>query len=450
MKGFIFDINKCVACHACVVACSVENDLAPPVERRNIYSFNEFSHPDLAVFNLSLACNHCEEASCMEACPAGAYKRDENTGAILLDKNYCIGCSYCTWACPYDAPELNPETGTIDKCTMCYEKVTTGGKPACAQNCPTGALDWNDFNNEDMEIDQAGFPLSDNKPAIRFISKRNREKPEIAPLPVSGVSLMMSEKDFPLPDPKISLNKEWPLVIFTLMVPMLVGLLSGMITGLVFMKWWLYVVLASGGLLLSTLHLSRKGRAVYAIINLRSSWLSREILSYGIFFLLSVTYVVFEPELIWIGFIAVLFGLFCTFSMDKVYSIIQIKARAYLNSSSVFLSSLMWISLAQQEPAPLFFIVFVKMLLYLHRKVLIGINNRYSLLVSTFRLTFLALIPVILYFFTELSIWFLFFPLIFSEGIDRIEFFSEGFIKSPTRSMYDLLLKQIFANEKSK
>ena len=77
-------------------------------------------------------------------------------------------------------------------------------------------------------------------------------------------------------------------------------------------------------------------------------------------------------------------------------------------------------------------------------------NNKYSLLVSTFRLMFLALIPVILYFFTELSIWFLFFPLIFSEGIDRIEFFSEGFIKSPTRSMYDLLLKQIFANEKSK
>ncbi|MCD6597048.1 MAG: 4Fe-4S binding protein [Bacteroidales bacterium] len=450
MKGFIFDINKCVACDACIVACSVENDLAPPVERRKIYSFNEFNHPDLAAFNLSLACNHCEEASCMEACPAGAYKRDENTGAILLDKSFCIGCSYCIWACPYDAPELNLETGIIDKCTLCNEKVTNGGKPACAQNCPTGALDWNDFIDKRMEVDQAGFPFSDNKPAIRFIPKKNGDKPEIAPLPVSSGLSMFSKKDFPIPDSKISLNKEWPLIVFTLMVPLFVGLVSGMLTGLIYMKWWLYIVLAGGGLLLSTLHLGRKARAVYAIMNYRSSWLSREILSYGIFFLLSVAYVVLELEFIWIGFSAILFGLFCAFSMDKVYSIIQVKAMAYLNSSSVFLTSLMWISLAQQEPSPLFFIVFVKMALYLYRKVLIGIDNEYSLFVSTFRLTFLVIIPLILYFFTELSLWFLFFPLILGEGIDRMEFFSEGYIKSPTRSMYDLLLKQIFPNEKSK
>ncbi len=450
MKGFVFDINKCVACHACVVACSVENDLSPPVERRNVYSFNEFNHPDLAVFNLSLACNHCEEASCMEACPAGAFNRDKNTGAILLDKSFCIGCNYCTWACPYDAPKLNLDTGTIDKCTLCNEKVLAGRKPACAQNCPTGALDWNDFVDERMEKEHAGFPLSDNKPVIRFIPKRVQDKLEIAPLPVSGGLLMLSEKDLPVPDPKVSLQKEWTLVFFTLMVPLLTGMISGMLTGLIYMKWWLYVALAGGGLLLSTMHLGRKVRAIYAIRNFSSSWLSREILFYGIFFFLSVGYVVFEQEFIWIGFIAVLSGLLCAFSMDKVYSIIQASSRAYLNSSSVFLSALMWISLAQQETGPLFFIVIIKMALYLNRKILIGKNSKFSLLISALRLTFLVVIPVILYFFTELSVWFLFFPLVLGEGIDRMEFFSEGAIKSPAKSMYDLLLKQIFPNEKSK
>jgi len=450
MKGFIFDINKCVACHACVVACSVENDLPPPVERRTIHSFNEFNHPDLAVFNLSLACNHCEEASCMETCPAGAYKRDENTGAILLDNSFCIGCSYCTWTCPYDAPKLNLDTGTIDKCTLCNEKVTIGGKPACAQNCPTGALDWDDFNDEDMENDQAGFPLSDNKPAIRFIPKRHGDKLEIAPLPVSGGLSMLSEKDLPVPDPKVSLQKEWTLILFNLMVPLLTGMISGMLTGLLYMKWWLYIILAAGGLLLSTMHLERKARAVYAIRNFRSSWLSREILFYGIFFFMSVAYVVLELEFIWIGFFAVLFGLFCAFSMDKVYSIIQVKARTYLNSSSVFLSALMWISLAQQEPGPLVFIILVKMVFYIHRKISIGENSNYWLLFSALRLIFLVVLPVILYFFTDLSIWFLFFPLIIGEGIDRIEFFTEGYINSPSKSMYDLLIKQLFTNEKSK
>ena len=72
-------------------------------------TFNSEAKHLFPVINLSLACNHCESAVCMEGCPASAYSRETLTGAILLDEKKCIGCRYCQWNCPYDAPKFNSE-----------------------------------------------------------------------------------------------------------------------------------------------------------------------------------------------------------------------------------------------------------------------------------------------------------------------------------------------------
>lgn len=438
MNGFIFDINKCVACHACLVACSVENQLETPVNRRRIYAFNEIKHPDLPVFNLSLACNHCEDASCLDACPAGAYSRDLETGAVLLNEDVCMACGYCTWACPYDVPQINRNTGLIDKCTLCNEKVKGGGKPACALNCPTGALEYGELNPDIFEMNQEGFPESKNRPRIRFIPKRNTTPPEISPIPVSGGLAVLSKKDIPVPVSKISLKKEWPLIVFTLLVPLLTGLVSGFVTDRIFMRWWLYALIAGAALFLSTMHLGRKERAIYAIRNWKTSWLSREIISYSLFLLSSVLFTILDYQYLWLGIFALISGLLCTFFMDRVYHYFRFNSSALFNSSSVLLSALMWISLVQQEPGPLGFIIGIKVILYIRKKVYYDRLSITSLMVSVLRLSLLVILPAFLHVYTEAKLWYLVFPLFAGEIIDRIEFFALGYIDSPEQRMYRL------------
>jgi tetrathionate reductase subunit B len=66
---------------------------------------------------------------------------------VLVDQSYCLGCRYCVQACPYGCRYLNPNTDTVDKCTLCYHRITKGLTTACAENCPTGARQLVDFKN---------------------------------------------------------------------------------------------------------------------------------------------------------------------------------------------------------------------------------------------------------------------------------------------------------------
>ncbi|MEO8011900.1 MAG: 4Fe-4S dicluster domain-containing protein, partial [Dokdonella sp.] len=124
--SFVFDANTCTGCGACRVACTIENGLAPDVSWRRIETFNPQHRPIAPVFHLSLACNHCATAACMNACPALAYRRDGPTGAVLLDSTLCIGCGYCSWACPYDAPVFDEAAGVMTKCTWCADRLRAG------------------------------------------------------------------------------------------------------------------------------------------------------------------------------------------------------------------------------------------------------------------------------------------------------------------------------------
>lgn len=92
-------------------------------------------------YHVSIACNHCLNPECMRVCPTGAMHKD-GLGLVSVDTERCIGCGYCTMACPYHAPSIDPEAHQSSKCNGCAERVGQGLQPICVDACPLRALDF--------------------------------------------------------------------------------------------------------------------------------------------------------------------------------------------------------------------------------------------------------------------------------------------------------------------
>lgn len=130
------DVDKCVACGACAVACMDQNDIDVDLMRpfRHVADYEK----DGEFVYISVSCMHCDDAPCVIGCPTGCLFKDGKTGLTLFDNTSCIGCHSCSMACPVGAPSfLN---GRMIKCDGCITRVSHGLKPACIQTCPTGAL----------------------------------------------------------------------------------------------------------------------------------------------------------------------------------------------------------------------------------------------------------------------------------------------------------------------
>jgi len=91
-------------------------------------------------------CNHCAHSPCVQVCPVGATFESPD-GVVLVDKDYCLGCRYCVQACPYGCRFIDPRSQTVDKCTLCYHRITRGLTTACCEVCPTGARALGDLKN---------------------------------------------------------------------------------------------------------------------------------------------------------------------------------------------------------------------------------------------------------------------------------------------------------------
>lgn len=136
------DPKRCVACGACAVACMDQNDLEPRNRQdmfRKIAVVERGTGMDAQFTYLSLACMHCNNAPCIEACPCGCLLKDPETGFTIYDNTNCIGCRSCTMACPFAAPIFNAQ-GKMIKCDGCNTRVKEGLEPACVRVCPFDAL----------------------------------------------------------------------------------------------------------------------------------------------------------------------------------------------------------------------------------------------------------------------------------------------------------------------
>jgi Fe-S-cluster-containing dehydrogenase component/DMSO reductase anchor subunit len=352
--AFVHDLATCVGCHACVVACASENGTGPGASWRQVVTFNEGRHPHLPVFHLSLACNHCLDAPCERHCPALAIARDDRTGAVLIDADRCIGCRYCSWVCPYDAPRFEAGRGVMGKCTLCHHRLLEGGQPACTGACPTGALKLGPFDGEGLRL-VPGFPDAGIRPAIRFLPLRGRAPDPAAEEAAAGASSAGSAEPWPAPRRPVSLRSEWTLFAFTSLVIVLLAWLAASLLGGPRVAPMPFLALGLAGIALSTLHLGRKERAPLAVRNWRRSWLSREVLAVPSFLALAAAHLLLAPTRPLAGGLAVAAGLLALVCIDRVYAAMARVGRprgddAAALSSAAFLAGVLaqqpWLALA--------------------------------------------------------------------------------------------------------
>lgn len=195
--GIIVNIDRCVGCHACAIACKEENQVAPGIFYERIERQENFEARVVNYFRAS--CQHCENPACMKVCPVKAIHRGPG-GEVLVDDAKCIGCRMCASVCPYGAPKFNDKgvvnyfgdkaplavrdlepwqrrkPGRAEHCTLCTHRTSKGRVPACVEACGIGAMTLVDYENPTPEmkklIDRAK-PMNaaaGTEPKIRYIA----------------------------------------------------------------------------------------------------------------------------------------------------------------------------------------------------------------------------------------------------------------------------------------
>jgi DMSO reductase iron-sulfur subunit len=310
--GFFFTADNCIGCHACEAACSEKNENPSHLAFRSVGYVEGGSYPDYKRMNISMACNHCDNPVCLKGCPTRAYTKHVEYGAVLQDPETCFGCGYCTWVCPYNAPQLDPIKGQVSKCNMCVDRLEVGLKPACVSACVGNALDFGVVENIPENREQAktsipGFPTPEiTHPNVRFqqtktmpiemtrtdsapVKYHKDDKGNYKPV-VDKQKIGHQEKHWNFG--RLS-SRENPLVIFTLSLQAVMGafvlLFLGDKLGISFLSQvhnsaiyapLMLVCLALGGLgnFMSATHLGKPHRFYRGFNNLRHSPMSREIL----------------------------------------------------------------------------------------------------------------------------------------------------------------------------
>ncbi len=181
--GFLFDSSACIGCKACQTACKDKNDLPVGLNWRRIVEYSggdweedgEHMVPiDVFAYYLSISCQHCAEPACMAACPTTAIGKEED-GTVVVDLEKCMGCQYCSWACPYGTPQFSGFGECMSKCDLCADLRSIGENPACVDACPLRALDWGDIN----ELEQKHEGLR----AVEPLPERGHTEPSLLVIP---------------------------------------------------------------------------------------------------------------------------------------------------------------------------------------------------------------------------------------------------------------------------
>ena len=149
--AIITDLNKCVGCLACSVACKSANEVPIGSFWNKVLRIGPNPRyegavlPDVDMYFLPVGCQHCAQTECVAVCPTGASHKLAD-GTVQIDKSKCIGCQFCAMACPYGVRYLNEEERVVEKCTLCEQKVAQGELPQCVAQCGARARFFGDLD----------------------------------------------------------------------------------------------------------------------------------------------------------------------------------------------------------------------------------------------------------------------------------------------------------------
>jgi DMSO reductase iron-sulfur subunit len=346
--AFSFDAKFCSGCKACQAACKDKNDLPTGVLWRRVYEVTGGDWQNVGVgspvpvwensvfaYNISSSCNHCAYPQCSDVCPADVYVQRED-GIVFLDTTKCAGCGYCSWACPYGAPQYNADAGYMTKCDFCVDQLEQGLPPVCVAACPLRVLGFGEAD------DQQGIPLWDT-PSTKHpfpLPTFSRTQPRLAIQPHPAMERTDEKLVANMEEVQSRQASKWeevPLMIFTLLSQLAVGGFWAMCW--MFTPLWsivqydattlllIPIVLIGAslgiGMLASFAHLGTKRNAWRMLSHLKKSWLSREILFallFGMGWLITACETLFlhrmTPEVV---SITAVLGLGLVYSMAQVY-----------------------------------------------------------------------------------------------------------------------------------
>jgi formate dehydrogenase iron-sulfur subunit len=282
--AFEVELDRCSGCKACVTACHALNGLDDGEAWRHVGTLisEDWRRP----FRQSIptTCHHCAEPGCLTGCPVLAYEKDVLTGIVRHLDDQCIGCQYCVMMCPYEVPQYSAQRGIVRKCDMCSQRLSAGEAPACVQACPNEAIRITIVDRGDLQAVYRSESTSRESrtdfflptapdpaltlPATRFISKRLLRSDLMA-------GDHAEEHLQPAHSPLV-----WMLVltqlgvgatVFSQALPASTRLL------------WLALAAVIIGSAASMVHLGRPAKAWRCFLGWRTSWLSREIVAFGLF-----------------------------------------------------------------------------------------------------------------------------------------------------------------------
>lgn len=326
--AFEVDLDSCSGCKACVVACHSLNGLDETESWRDVGLLLGGTDEAPVMQNVTTACHHCAEPGCMEGCPVKAFEKDPVTGIVKHLDDQCIGCQYCILKCPYDVPKYNKAKGIVRKCDMCSSRLAVGEAPACVQSCPNQAIKIAIVSRQDIVLaaennqflpsaPDPGYTL----PSTRFVSKK-------------GLPANMVPGDLEESRPQ---DAHWSLAIMLVLTQMSVGaflveqalqFVLGASALVALRPVHATMALGTGLLALgaSVFHLGRPLYAFRAILGLKTSWMSREILAFGIFAAFAsgyAFYALFLPSQVllqgWLGASVALSGAVGVFCSAMIY-----------------------------------------------------------------------------------------------------------------------------------
>jgi len=321
--AFEVDLDRCSGCKSCVTACHALNGLDENETWRGTGLLHGQGRSSFQQ-TITTACHHCVEPGCLDGCPVLAYDKDPLTGIVRHLDDQCIGCQYCILMCPYEVPKYSEKRGIVRKCDMCHQRLAHGEAPACVQACPSEAIRIITVEQESVRKDYRDVAATNSflpcspEPAItlpttRYISQKS--------LP-SGLIAGDAHETRLQP-------AHWPLVWMLVLTQLGVG-------GFAFLPFVFRaaqpalatVALAASllGLGGSVFHLGQPRKTWRAFLGWRRSWLSREIIGFGVFALsaIATTAAVYFGRATFAWFLSTtLLGIFGVFCSGMVYHVTQ-------------------------------------------------------------------------------------------------------------------------------